>query len=429
MKKMITQITAGSIAEELGIAVGDYLCEVNETSIKDVFDYKLLINSEYLELLVERDGEQTIYEIEKDIDDDLGLTFETWLMDKPKSCANKCIFCFIDQMPKQMRKTLYFKDDDPRLSFISGNYVTLTNISDDELKRLISHRLSPLNISVHALDGAVRRIMLNNENASSILRQLDTLHSAEIDMNFQIVLCKGMNDGEVLDKTILALSKYIPYAKSLSVVPAGITKFRHGLFPLEPFDAIEASVILNQIKNHQTKFIQKYGTRFVYPSDEFFLTAGMALPNINYYEEFPQLENGVGMMSLFQDDFRQNEEVDCTRLPFNSQGFATIATGTLAYPLINDILTDYNINIIPIVNKFFGETITVSGLITGGDLIEQLNGIDLGDKLFIPSNMLKADEQVFLDNITLSQVEQRLKTDITVINGGAELAKNLKSYK
>jgi len=267
--------------------------------------------------------------------------------------------------------------------------------------------------------------MLNNKNAKKIAQQLNMLQDAEIEMNFQIVLCKGINDGKILDNTIVALSKYIPYAKSLSVVPAGITKHRQSLFPLEPFTQNDSIAILEQIEKHQSLFVSTYDTRFVYPSDEFFLTAIRPLPYPEYYENFPQLANGVGMMTLFLQEFNATK----IKVTNSSTGRATAATGALAFPLIKNLLVNYNINTIAIKNNFFGETITVSGLITGSDLVQQLSGINLGEQLFIPSNMLKADEPVFLDNITLAQAEQQLNTKITVVSGGADFAKKASIYK
>jgi len=428
LKKLIVAVENKSVAQELGIMPGDFLVTVNGKVIKDIFDYQIEIEDDF-ELLIERNGEQVLYEIELDDGEELGLCFETWLMDEQMACVNKCVFCFVNQMPnprhfassssttvglatdKPMRETLYFKDDDPRLSFISGNYVTLTNVSDDELDRLISFRLSPLNISVHALNSDIRNKMMGNKKAGNIRQQLDKLYAAGIEMNFQVVLCKNLNDA-VLDETIEGLSKYLPYGKSLSVVPAGLTRFREGLYRLEQFSKEEAAGIVEKIHVLQNKYKVAFGTRFVYAADELYMMSGFDLPEYDEYEEFPQLANGVGMMRLFADEFSKARKLyRADKFPCK----ATAATGELAAPVLAQLFEGLPVKVVAIKNNFFGESVTVSGLVTGGDLIEQLHGKNLGKCLFIPQNMLKADENVFLDGVTLKQVEDELGVPIRVV--------------
>ncbi len=303
-KHKITKVLADSIAWELGIQAGDFLVSVNGETVEDIFDYQFLVNDEEIIILIEKpDGEEWEFEIEKEYDEELGLEFEEGLMDEYKSCRNKCIFCFIDQMPKGMRDTLYFKDDDSRLSFLQGNYITLTNMKISDIKRMIRYRMEPINISVHTTDGALRCRMLNNRFAGDLLEKMNLLKEAEITMNGQIVLCKGINDGVVLENSIRELTAYLPCLQSLSVVPVGLTKFREGLYPLEPFEKEDAKEVLAVIHKWQQYCMETYGTHFVHASDEWYLLADIELPKEEQYDGYLQLENGVGMERLLENEF------------------------------------------------------------------------------------------------------------------------------
>ncbi|MBE5969130.1 MAG: DUF512 domain-containing protein [Lachnospiraceae bacterium] len=440
----ILNIEKGSIAEELEIAPGSYLLEINGQKIEDIFDYQFLIKDEYLEVLIrEVDGEETLFEIDKDYDEDLGFDFGGGLMDDYKSCSNKCIFCFIDQMPKGMRETLYFKDDDSRLSFLQGNYITFTNMKDADIDRIIKYRLEPINISVQTTNPILRCKMLNNRFAGDKLKYLDRLNEAQIVMNGQIVLCKNVNDGKELKRSINDLIKYIPNMESVSVVPAGVTKYREGLFPLESFSKEDAVKVIDLIESYQKRLYKEYGTHFIHASDEWYILAGRSLPQANNYDGYLQLENGVGMMRLLEDevdlilkelesgnydtskkDLYKNIEQNFN-VWFNKK--ITIATGVLSggfiLSLINKIKEKYaniNINVIPIKNVFFGETITVSGLVTGSDIIKQLKNKDLGDELLIPINMLRSGEKVFLDDVTVDDLEKSLNVKLRVVGTSGE---------
>jgi putative radical SAM enzyme (TIGR03279 family) len=414
MKNIIIKVEKKSIAEELGILPGDILLSINGVEIQDVFDYRMAIFDEFIELEIQSpDGSETVYEIEKEDYEDIGIIFESGLMDNAKSCTNKCIFCFIDRLPKGMRDTLYFKDDDSRLSFLSGNYVTLTNMSDDDMNRIIRHRLSPINISVHTTDPNLREFMLKNPNSKNIIHMIEKLYDAGISMNYQIVLVKGVNDGQHLDETINDLVKYIDFGSSLSVVPVGLTRHEDGLFPIEPFSPDECKQIIEQVDNHGKIFKQKYGNRFVYAADELYIRAGINLPEYSYYDDFPQLENGVGMISLMENEF-DTAIKRVTTHPIRKKHISVL-TGAAAYDFICGIckkaeqkFPDITITPYKIINEFFGENITVSGLLTGGDIIAQLKGKPLGDVLLMPKNALRDSDVVFLDDVTVTDVSDAL---------------------
>ncbi len=358
-------------------------------------------------------------EIDKDYDEELGAEFESGLMSDYRSCSNKCIFCFIDQMPPGMRETLYFKDDDARLSFLQGNYITLTNMSDEDVERICFYKLSPINISVHTMNRELRCKMLNNRFAGEALDKLSKFYEAGIAMNAQIVLCKGINDGAELDLSIRELGKFLPHMESVSVVPVGKTKYREGLFPLESFSAQDAEAVLTQIAGWQGEFLKKYGTRFLFASDEWFLKAGMPIPAAEYYEGYGQLENGVGMVRLLMDEVKEALK----EFPGGKEKKElSLATGVLAAQvllgLIGDIREKYpniTVHLYPIVNHFFGEEITVAGLVTGKDLTAQLKGKPLGKYLLVPSVMLRAKELDFLDDYTVKQVETTLQTPVRIV--------------
>ena len=427
MKKhehIVKSLMPGGIGEELGIEPGDKLLAINGNEIQDVFDYYYYEESEQLLLLIEKpDGEEWELEIEKDEDESLGIEFDQSLMDEYRSCRNKCMFCFIDQMPKGMRETLYFKDDDSRLSFLQGNYITLTNMSDHDVERIVKYRLEPINISFQTTNPQLRCKMLHNRFAVEALKKVDILYRGQIEMNGQIVLCKGVNDGEELERTIRDLTGYLPYLKSVSIVPVGLTKYRDGLYPLEPFTKEDAREVLSVIHRWQEKIYQEHGIHMIHAGDEWYVLAEEEVPEEERYDGYLQLENGVGMMRLL---FNEVQEALSAVTGDGRQREISLATGRLMYPYIGKILEEIrkkfpNIttHLYAIRNDFFGERITVSGLITGQDLTGQLKGQPLGERLLLPCNMLKIGEPVFLDDFTLEEVENSLqvKTDIVKSSG------------
>ena len=427
MKKhehIVKSLMPGGIGEELGIEPGDKLLAINGNEIQDVFDYYYYEESEQLLLLIEKpDGEEWELEIEKDEDESLGIEFDQSLMDEYRSCRNKCMFCFIDQMPKGMRETLYFKDDDSRLSFLQGNYITLTNMSDHDVERIVKYRLEPINISFQTTNPQLRCKMLHNRFAGEALKKVDILYRGQIEMNGQIVLCKGVNDGEELERTIRDLTGYLPYLKSVSIVPVGLTKYRDGLYPLEPFTKEDAREVLSVIHRWEEKIYQEHGIHMIHAGDERYVLAEEEVPEEERYDGYLQLENGVGMMRLL---FNEVQEALSAVTGDGRQREISLATGRLMYPYIGKILEEIrkkfpNIttHLYAIRNDFFGERITVSGLITGQDLTGQLKGQPLGERLLLPCNMLKIGEPVFLDDFTLEEVENSLqvKTDIVKSSG------------
>lgn len=426
MEHIVKNVLENSIAEELEIEPGDNILAVNDHPIEDIFDYQYLINDEYIELLVKKsDGEEWLLEIEKDYDEDLGIVFENSLMDNYKSCYNKCIFCFIDQNPKGMRDTIYFKDDDSRLSFLQGNYITLTNMKDEDIDRIINYHLAPINISVHTTNPQLRCSMLNNRFAGTILERIRKFYNAGIPMNGQIVLCKGINDGEELWRSISDLMEFVPVMESLSVVPVGLSDYRDGLFHLEPFDKEDACEVIDIIEHFQKKAYEKHGIHFVQASDEWYINAGRDFPEAERYDGFVQLENGVGMVRLMKEEFEQ----EFSAVQGDDRKYeVSIVTGVLVYDSIK-ILVDrmkekfpnVKIHLYKIINDFFGHRITVTGLLTGGDMIKQLKGKPLGQRLILPSNTLMADEPKFLDDVTLDQFIEALQVDVCIVeSSGAD---------
>lgn len=424
MKKnrhLVEKVLPGSIAQEMEIEPGDEILEVNGQVIEDVFDYHYLTNDDYVEILVRKpNGEEWELEIDKDFDEDIGIEFVNPLMDEYRSCRNNCIFCFIDQMPKGMRDTLYFKDDDSRLSFLQGNYVTLTNMSDHDIDRVIKYHLSPINISFQTTNPELRCKMLHNRFAGDIFQKVDRLYEAGIEMNGQIVLCKNINDKDELDRSIRDLSKYIPYLQSVSVVPVGLSKYRDGLFPLEPFTKEDALETLRIISKWRKALYEQRGTHFIHASDEWYILAGLEIPLEEEYDGYPQLENGVGMLRLLETEVQETLK---KRDGDNRSRKVTIATGMLVQPFIKNCISligekypNVEVHVQGIVNHFFGEMITVSGLITGQDLIQQLEGQDLGESLLIPCNMLRSGENVFLDDVTVIDVENKLQVKVRVVD-------------
>lgn len=421
----ISQVAPGSIGEELELEPGDLLLEINGRPVEDIFDYEYYVDSPSLTMLVQKaDGEEWELEIENDYED-LGLTFENGLMSDYRSCSNKCIFCFIDQMPPGMRDTLYFKDDDSRLSFLQGNYVTLTNMKEKDIDRIIRFKLAPINISVHTTNPELRCKMLGNRFAGRSLKLMDRLFKAGTPMNAQIVLCKGINDREELDRTIGDLKAYMPCMESVSVVPVGLSKYREGLFKLEPITKEDALDVIRRVERWQREIFASTGSHFVHASDEFYDLAGLPMPEEERYDGYIQLENGVGMLRLLKTEIEEALGELHRQEAGQEQGDAaalSIATGRLAYPYlkeyVGEICRQYpgrKIQIYPITNDFFGEMITVSGLITGSDLIRQLKGKELGDWLLLPVNMFRAGERVFLDDVTASDVEKALQVHVRIV--------------
>lgn len=447
----ISRVLPGSIGEEAGLKPGDQVVSVNGTQVQDVFDYQYLTEDEYLEVLIRQsDGEEWVLEVEKDEDEDLGLEFENGLMDEYRSCRNKCIFCFIDQMPPGMRDTLYFKDDDSRLSFLQGNYVTLTNMGREDIERIIRYHLSPINISVHTTNPELRCRMLHNRFAGEALKKIDLLYQAGMKMNGQIVLCKGYNDGPELERTIEDLGRYCPVMESVSVVPVGLTRYREGLTPLEPFTKEEAGQVVDTVERWQKEFFARHGLHFIHASDEFYLLAEREMPKASCYDGYPQLENGVGMLRLLMEEVSEalnilnddgseekgknerNDQAGCQECEAGMRK-VSVVTGKLAGPLMRRIagmVTEryprVEISVCEIANDFFGEMITVSGLLTGQDLIRQLQGKELGDCLLIPANMVKSDEDIFLDDVTKEDAENALQVPLVIVkSSGHELVRHL----
>ncbi len=416
-------VQPGSIAEEAGVEAGDFLLSINKQNIKDIFDYRYYQASEELLLEIEKpDGEIWEIEVEKDEIEDLGLEFEDSLIDGAKSCTNKCIFCFIDQLPKGMRETVYFKDDDSRLSFLTGNYVTLTNIKNEELERIIHYRMSPINVSVHTTNPDLRKFMLGNRFAGDVMDKIKMLTDNGIEVNCQIVLCRDINDKDELDKTIGDLCQLYPAINSVSIVPVGITKHRENLFELKPFDMESSANVIKQVHKWQNKLLKEKGSRVIYLSDEFYINAGIDIPKYKEYEGFPQIENGVGMVALLRQEVK--EALKNKKNHINSiQRKVSIVTGRLVYKnilqLVDEIKNVYNgleVNVYDIENDFFGPYVTVTGLLTGQDIVKQLKGRDLGQELLISRNMLRAGEHVFLDDYTVEGIEEELSIPIRIVD-------------
>ena len=416
---IVKEIEAGSIAEELGIEPGDKLISINDQEIEDVFDYHFYVNDEELVLLIEKpDGEEWELEIEKDFEEDLGIIFEQGLMDEYRSCRNKCMFCFIDQMPKGMRETLYFKDDDSRLSFLQGNFVTLTNMSEEDINNIIKYRISPINISVHTTNPELRKTMIKNKFAGNLYSIMERLAEAQIQMNCQIVLCPGYNDKEELERTVSDLTKLYPYVNSAAAVPVGITKHREHLPNLEIFNEKTAGETIDQVDKLQKKYLKELGTRFIFLSDEFYIMANRKLLDYDEYEGFIQFENGVGMISKFEREIKDYLE-NLSEYHKSKIKKVSIATGHSAYEFMCEMAKcimekcpNVQIDVYKIINNFFGDTITVSGLVTATDIIDQLKDKNLGETLYIPRSMLKADEEIFLDNITLEKLSDMMGIEV-----------------
>ncbi len=450
---VITGVERDSIASGLGIKPGDVLLEINNKKIEDIFDFHFLSEDEHIEIKIKKEsGEEVCLSVDKEEDEPLGLIFKESLMDNYRSCYNKCIFCFIDQNPPGMRETIYFKDDDSRLSFLQGNYITLTNMKESDIKRIIDYKLAPINISVHTTNPELRCQMLNNRFAGNVLKYIDELYQANIPMNAQIVLCKGYNDKEELERTIGDLLKYAPVLASLSIVPVGLTNYREGLVKLDPFTGEDAKEVIETVERFQKIALEKHGIHFVHASDEWYINAGYEIPGEETYDGYIQIENGVGMVRLMLNEFHDavsdvcefsdylerkgffkhfirltaEEKLYKACLTENKNRVVSTITGKLAYGLkeyifneLKRIRPDITFNVYPIENNFFGDKITVTGLLTGRDICEQLKGKNLGDALIIPGSCLKADEDIFLDDMTVDELQRTLqvKTIIVKSNG------------
>ena len=429
----ISDVFEGSPAALAGILPHDILISIDGNDINDVLDYRFYLTNERIELLIHRGAELFTAVIEKEEYADIGLDFERPLMDEKHSCRNKCVFCFIDQLPRGMRKTLYFKDDDSRLSFLHGNYITLTNLNDSDIDRIIKMRISPVNISVHTTNPSLRIKMMNNKRAGEVLSYLTRLAEAGISLCTQIVLCKGLNDGEELMRTMRDLSELGEALVSCSVVPAGLTKFRDKLYPLSPFTKEECGDVIDAVESFAAECLEKYGTRLFFCSDEFYLRAERELPSEEYYEGYSQIENGVGMITSLKTEVCDelhyfDEYLDEFLAKGKGKRTVSIATGAAAYDCILDLARmveektegKLTAHVYKIINHFFGESITVSGLLTGADMYAQLMGKELGDALLVPQNTLKADEDIFLDDMTPAELSEKLGVPVLPTpDGGA----------
>ena len=452
---LIVSVIEDSPADKAGICKGDILISLNGKEIIDIFDYDFIAEDSSVTLDIRTEsGEEKHYEITREEGEDLGLLFEESLMDNYKSCYNKCIFCFIDQNPPGMRETIYFKDDDSRLSFLQGNYITLTNMKDSEIDRIIEYKLAPINISVHTTNPELRCQMLHNRFAGRIMDQIEKLYQAEIPMNSQIVLCKGVNDGEELLRSLRDLAKYAPIMGSVSVVPVGVTRYREGLFPMKDFTPSDAEEVIDMIEYIQDEVYEKYGIHFAHPSDEWYILAGRELPSEDKYDGYNQLENGVGMTRLLYDEFtdavdqvleyknrkkklfhRKTKEEKLFEAMINkNQGRkASTICGMLSKDnrihICNElkrVRPDVEFMVYPLENKFFGPKITVTGLLTGSDIVSGLQGKELGDALLIPSSCLKADEEIFLDDMTLEELKNALQVKTVIVKSyGIEYLKDI----
>ncbi len=430
-KAVVKSVDPCSIAEDCGIEKGDIITKVNNREFADVLDFRYLTSDEYYVVEVKKtDGTVEEIEVYNDLYEQFGCEFENSLMDDPKTCRNKCIFCFMDQLPPNMRDTMYFKDDDVRLSFLEGNYVTLTNLKDEDIDRLLSLKVSPINVSVHATDPDIRCRMLGNRFAGRVMDIMTRFKDAGIFMNAQIVLCKGINDGKWLKQSLLDLSNLFPYIKSISVVPVGLTGHRKGLFELEPFEKEDCAKVIDEVESCQKDFVHKYGTRLVYLADEFYIKAQRELPGVESYEDFAQIENGVGLMSVLRSEI---EELLKEHTDFGVPKHKSVATSEIAYEYICSFVAKIkekcpklDINIYKIKNNFFGGKITVTGLLCGCDIIEQLKGKNLGEYLVLSESMFKSDCDILLDDVTKEDIEKELGVKVIICpNNGVGFVKSI----
>ncbi len=430
MAVVVSDVQKRSLAFKAGIPAKATLLSINGNEINDVLDYQFYVTERRIELVCLVDGKEKSYTLVKDEYEDIGLIFDSYLMDKQHHCKNKCIFCFIDQMPKGMRETLYFKDDDDRMSFLFGNYVTLTNLTQRDIDRIIKMHISPINISVHTTDPELRVKMMKNKNAGECLKWLEELAAHGIKLNTQLVLCPEINDGEQLVRSLNDLAKLAPNIESIAAVPVGLTDHREGLENLRVYTKEESAKVIDIIENFSDKFFEEHGVRIAFASDEFYLKAERPLPEYDYYGDFSQLENGVGLTTLLRHDFYdclENDEFEAE--PFH----AAIATGKLAYPLLCELseaamkkYPEVKLDVYMIENEFFGKNITVAGLVTGRDLINQLKDKNIAKTLLIPSVMLRHERDRFLDDVLIEDVETELGVKlVTVENDGYNLLNSM----
>lgn len=415
-KGIIAKVIPGSIARELDLAPGDRLLAVNGQPVQDIIDLSFALADENVELLIEKqDGEQELLEIEKEYDEDLGLEFESAVFDSVRRCANRCIFCFVDQMPPGMRESLYVKDDDYRLSFLYGNFVTLSNLGPRDFKRIRQLHLSPLYVSVHVTDGDIRKRMLNNERASQIMQQLKDLVSDGIELHTQVVLCPGVNDGDVLAKTIDDLAALYPQVLTMAIVPVGLTRYRDECYPLNVFTRDQAADVINLVQARQKEYREKLGTSFVFLADEFYMGADYPVPDYDAYEGFPQLENGVGLVRSFLAEW---EEQTADNKGYDQEHYIDVVCGVSAAKILKPLLAaitipNLNIRVVPVENRFFGPHVTVTGLLTGKDIIDNLSALPgLRTGVIIPGIALRKGESVFLDNLTPEDIAGELKVPV-----------------
>ena len=419
--KTITHVEENSPAAREGLLTGDILLSVNGERVKDLIDYEALSVRSRLVVEVIRGGEHLRYLVRKRVGEPLGLCFETTLMDRMQTCKNRCLFCFVDQMPKGVRSSLNVKDDDWRLSFIMGNYVTLTNVSEEEFSRILKRRVSPLYVSVHATDPALRVKLMSNPTAGMIMERLTALNEAGITFHTQIVLCPGINDGEALERSLEDLASLYPYCASVAAVPVGLTKYREGLFPLRGYTPCEAEEMVRYGERKQAEYRERWGDTFFYLSDEWYLTANLPLPPTETYGDFPQIENGVGLLRLFESEFREALE---EKLPLTERRRVTVAGGVAANPFFRELykeLLDYNIDVttVPIGNAFFGGNVHVAGLVTAGDILAVFHDHEQAP-ILIPRNMLREKDSVFLDGISLADLENRMNRRIVPFSNGRD---------
>ena len=427
MSVKVLSVEAGSYAAKKGISAGDTLISINGNEINDVLDYRFYLSEKKLKIAVRKpDGKETVKVIRKDESEDIGLEFETYLMDKQHACRNKCIFCFVDQLPEGLRDSLYFKDDDSRLSFLFGNYITLTNLDDREADRIIKMHISPVNISVHTMNPELRVKIMANPKAGESLKYIRRFAEAGIAINAQLVLCPGINDGSELEFSLRELFKFYPSMQSIACVPVGLTKHRKNLCPLKPYTKETAGQVIDTIDRLNSEFEKENGCKIAYASDEFYICSERKMPDCDYYDGFPQLENGVGMWTLFEDEFTEALR-NCEVKEIHRK--VTMVTGKAAFPLIDSLaraameqIKGLDAVVVPVINKLFGDTITVSGLITGHDIADTLEGADIGEELIIPPNCLRSEGDMFLDNMTVDELSNILGVKITRNGpGGADL--------
>ena len=426
----ITQVDPHGYAQRLGICAEDALLTINGHEIRDVLDYRFYLTDTDVRLALLRDGKEYTVHLHKGEYEDIGLEFETPLMDKKHSCRNKCVFCFIDQLPKGMRESLYFKDDDDRLSFLHGNYVTLTNLTDADVERILTMHISPINVSVHTTNPELRVKMMKNKRAGEVLSYLGTLADAGIALCTQIVLCKGLNDGAELDRSMRDLATYLPALRSCAIVPVGLTKHREGLYPLEAFTPEECAAVIAQVNAFGDECLKKHGTRVFYCADEFYVRAGLPLPDEDYYEDYSQIENGVGLLTSLSSEFAFELDYLEELLPsFRAPRTVSVVTGVAAYDHLSRLcralearVDGLTIHVYRAINHFFGESVTVAGLLTAKDVISQLQNKPLGDELLFPAVMLRADGDVFLDDLTPADLSAALNVPVRASeNDGAKL--------